>query len=295
MLEKNKVTDFVKAALKEDIGRIDLTTAFLIPSSLRIKADIAAKSSGVLAGISFVEIVYGILDSGVKIKFNSKDGDSIESGKAICYLDGPAVSILKGERVTLNLLSRASGIATLTKKFVDNVKKYNVDIMDTRKTTPNMRYIERYAVRIAGGKNHRFGLSDQILIKDNHLAALKEMRHGAKKSAVIGDAVRTAKKRAQKNVEIEIEVRNTAEFEEALSAGADIIMLDNMPADKIKEAVLIRNAGDARVRHIKIEASGGITLENIEEYAKTGVDRISIGALTHSAPALDFSLDILSS
>lgn len=293
MLEKDKVIDFVKSALKEDIGKIDITTTFLMPSGLRVKADIVAKSSGILAGMLFVEMVYGILDSGVRIKFNSKDGDSIEPGKAICYLEGSAASILKGERVIVNLLSRASGVATLTKKFTDKVKHYNVDIMDTRKTTPNMRYIERYAVTVGGGKNHRFGLFDHVLIKDNHLAALRYLNPNLKSVAVIKDAVRTAKKRVQKNVKVEVEIGNIAEFEEALSAGADIIMLDNMSVESVKEAVKIRNAADAKGKQVKLEASGGINLENVEEYAKTGVDRISVGALTHSAPSLDFSLDVI--
>jgi nicotinate-nucleotide pyrophosphorylase (carboxylating) len=293
MLEKEKVIDFIKNALKEDIGRIDLTTTFLIPSNLKVRADIVAKSSGVIAGLALVEIVYSLLDSGVRIKLNAKDGDVIEPGKAVCYLEGPAGSILKGERVALNLLSRASGIATVTRRFVDKASRYRVDIMDTRKTTPNMRYIEKYAIRAGGAKNHRFGLFDQVLIKDNHLAALKELKPNSKSTLIIKEAVETAKKRAQKNVKVEVEVRNIAEFEEALSAGADIIMLDNTPPALIKEAVRIRNAASAKARQIKIEASGGITLDNVEEYAKTGVDRISIGALTHSAPALDFALNVI--
>ncbi|MDP3789510.1 MAG: carboxylating nicotinate-nucleotide diphosphorylase [Candidatus Omnitrophota bacterium] len=293
MLEKDKAIDFVRSALKEDIGKIDLTTTFLIPSSLRVKADIVAKSTGILAGMPFVEMAYGILDSDVRIKFNSKDGDSIEPGKAVCYLEGPATSILKGERVVLNFLSRTSGIATLTKKFADKVKRYNTDIMDTRKTTPNMRYIERYAVCLGGGKNHRYGLFDQVLIKDNHLAALRYLNPNLKGAAIIKEAVGAAKKRVQKNMKVEVEVGNIAEFEEALSAAADIIMLDNMSVESIKEAVKIRNASDAKGRQVKIEASGGITLDNVEEYARTGVDRISIGSLTHSAPSLDFSLDVI--
>lgn len=293
MFEKEKVIDFVRNALKEDIGRADITTAFLVPSSLRVKADIVVKSSGILAGMPFVEIVFGILDSGVRMKFNSKDGDSIEQGKAVCYLEGPAISILKGERVVLNLLSRTSGIATLTKKFTDKVKHYNVDIMDTRKTTPNMRYIERYAVAAGGGKNHRFGLFDQVLIKDNHLTVLRALNPNLKAANIIKDAVETAKKRVQKNVKVEVEVGNIAEFEDALSAGPDIIMLDNMSAASIKEAVKIRNASGAKRIQIKLEASGGITLDNVEEYANTGVDRISIGSLTHSAAALDFSLEVI--
>ncbi|MBU4376198.1 MAG: carboxylating nicotinate-nucleotide diphosphorylase [Candidatus Omnitrophica bacterium] len=293
MLEKDKIIDIIKNALKEDIGRMDITTTFLIPSNLKVKADIVSKSSGVLAGLPLIEMAYGFLDTELRIRFNAKDGDLIEPGKAVCYLEGPAASILKGERVVLNLLGRSSGVATITKKFVDRVKKYNADIMDTRKTTPNMRHIDRYAVVVGGGKNHRFGLFDQVLIKDNHLAALKELRPNAKATLIIKDAIETAKKRVQKNVKVEIEVRNIAEFEEALSAGADIIMLDNMPPEGIKEAVKIRNAGGVRARQVKIEASGGITLDNVEEYAKTGVDRISIGALTHSASSLDFSLDVI--
>ncbi|MFH0839474.1 MAG: carboxylating nicotinate-nucleotide diphosphorylase [Candidatus Omnitrophota bacterium] len=293
MLEKDKVIDIIKNALKEDIGRMDVTTTFLIPSNLKVKADIVSKSSGVLAGLPLIEMAYGFLDAALRIRFNAKDGDLIEPGKAVCYLEGQAASILKGERVALNLLGRSSGVATITKKFVDKVKKYNVDIMDTRKTTPNMRHIDRYAVVVGGGKNHRFGLFDQVLIKDNHLAALKELRPNAKATFIIKDAIETVKKRVQKNVKVEIEVRNMAEFEEALFAGADIVMLDNMPPDGIKEAVKIRNAGGVRARQVKIEASGGITLDNVEEYAKTGVDRISIGALTHSALSLDFSLNVI--
>ncbi len=293
MLEKDKIINIIKNALKEDIGRMDITTAFLVPSGLKVRADIVSKSSGVLAGLPLVEAVYGLLDAGLRIRFNAKDGDVIELGKAVCYLEGQAASVLKGERLALNLLGRLSGIAAITRRFVDKVKKYNVDIMDTRKTTPNMRYVERYAVRMGGGKNHRFGLFDQILIKDNHLAALRESMPNAKPAFIIRNAIETARKRAQKNVIVEIEVRNMAEFEEALSAGADIILLDNMPPEGVREAVSVRNAGGAKARQAKIEASGGITLDNVEEYAKAGADRISIGALTHSAPSLDFSLDIM--
>lgn len=293
MIEKDKIIDIIKNALKEDIGRMDITTTFLLPSGLKVKADIISKSSGVLAGLPLVEMAYNFLDNDIRIKFNANDGDDIRPGKAVCYLEGQAASILKGERVALNLLGRSSGVATVTKKFADKVKKYNVDIMDTRKTMPGMRYIDRYAVRIGGGKNHRLGLFDQVLIKDNHLAILKELRPGAKAVLAIKDAIEAVKKRAQKNIKIEIEVRNIAEFEEALAAGADIIMLDNMPPERIKEAAKIRNAGGAKARQIKIEASGGIILDNVEEYAMAGADRISIGALTHSAPSLDFSLDVI--
>lgn len=295
MFERDKIIDFVKDALNEDIGRIDLTTTFLIPSSAKIKADVIANSRGIIAGLPFIEIVYNLLDRGVRIKLNANEGGNIEPGKAVCYIEGQATSILKGERLLLNLLSRASGIATATKRYVDKAKAYNVEIYDTRKTTPNMRYIEKYAVRIGGGRSHRMGLFDQILIKDNHLAVLSKLRQNAesKDSSVIIDSVRIAKKRAQKNVKVEIEVKNIAEFEEAMSTDADIIMLDNMKPAEIIEAVRIRNAGGAKGRRIILEASGNITLDNVEEYAKTGINRISIGAVTHSPERMDFSLDVI--
>jgi nicotinate-nucleotide pyrophosphorylase (carboxylating) len=257
--------DFIRNALKEDIGRMDLTTTFLIPSSAQTSADVIANSSGVVAGLPFFEILYSLLDRELRIKFNINEGAEVEQTKAVCYIEGQATSILKGERSALNLLSRASGIATLTKKFVDKVKPYNVEIYDTRKTTPNMRHIEKYAVRVGGGKNHRMGLYDQILIKDNHLAVLNglKLKGKPKDSSIIVDSVKIAKKRAQKNVKVEIEVKNIAEFEEALSTDADIIMLDNMPPEEIKEAVKIRDAGSAKGRRVILEVSGNITYPEI--------------------------------
>jgi nicotinate-nucleotide pyrophosphorylase (carboxylating) len=293
MIEREKITDLIKDALKEDIGKIDLTTNFLIPSSVNINADITARSSGIVAGLPFAEIVYSLLDRNVRIRFDVHEGANIESGKTVCYIDGPAASILKGERLALNLLSRTSGIATTTKRYVDKVKAYNVDIFDTRKTTPNMRYIEKYAVRIGGGRNHRMGLFDQILIKDNHIAVLQKIKAKPRKITVISDSINVVKKRAQKNIRVEIEVKNIAEFEEAISTDVDIIMLDNMSPELVAEAVRIKDASGMKGRHIILEASGNITLENVEEYAKTGIDRISIGALTHSPEVLDFSLEVI--
>ena len=225
------------------------------------------------------------------MKFNVKEGALVEAGKAVCYLEGQATSILKGERLVLNLLGRAISIATVTKAYVDKVRPHNVQIFDTRKTTPNMRFIEKYAVRSGGGKNHRMGLYDQVLIKDNHLVVLEEIL-GAKDS-MIEDAVKTLRKRVQKSVLIELEVNSISEFEDALAAKPDIIMLDNMNPDEIIEAVKIRDAAGAKGRRVVLEASGNIDLNNVEDYAKTKVDRISIGALTHSPPALDFSLDVI--
>ena len=295
MLEKDRIIKFIKDALNEDIGKIDLTTSFLIPSSARIKADIIAKSGGIVAGLPFVEIIYNLLDRNIRVKFNINEGGNIEPGKAVCYIEGPATSILRGERLALNLLSRASGIATATKRYVDKAKPYRVEIFDTRKTTPNMRYIEKYAVRVGGGRNHRMGLYEQVLIKDNHLAVLKELKLSAKSKgpSIIEDSVRVAKKRAQRNVKVEIEVKNIAEFEEAISTDADIIMLDNMPPEVVKEAVKIKDTSGTKGKRILLEASGNITLENVQEYAKTGVDRISVGAITHSPEIVDFSLNVM--
>ncbi len=292
MLERDKILGIVKEALKEDIGKIDLTTKFLIPSQAAVKADIIAKSEGVVAGLPLVEVVYNILDSDVRMRFNVKDGADIEPGKAVCYMEGRAASILKGERLALNFLSRTSGIATLTKRFADKVKPHNTEIFDTRKTTPNLRYIEKYAVRTGGGKNHRMGLYDQVLIKDNHLAVLEGLKR-SKGASVIEESVKAARKKAQKNVKIEVEVKTIAEFQEAAAAGADIVLLDNMPPDKVREAVKIRDAGGAKGKRVILEASGNIGLDNVEEYAETGVDRISIGALTHSPAIVDFSLEVI--
>ena len=292
MLEKDKVIKFIKDALLEDIGKIDLTSAYLIPQQVRIKADITSNSPGIIAGLPFVELVYSLLDRDVRIKFNINEGGAVEPGKAVCFLEGQATSILKGERLALNLLSRASGIATTTKRYADKARPYSVYIYDTRKTTPNMRYLEKYAVRVGGGKNHRMGLYDQALIKDNHLAALQRIRKGPKTS-IISEAIRTVKRRVQKNIKVEVEVRDIAEFEEALSTSVDIIMLDNMSPKDIKEAVKIKSAGGQKGRRVVLEASGNITLDNVEEYAKTGVDRISVGAITHSPQPLDFSLEVI--
>ncbi len=291
-LEKDRVRKIIISALNEDIGRIDLTSTYLIPSSVKIKADVTAHSQGIVAGLPFIETVYSILDRDVRIKFNINEGESIEPGKAVCFLEGPATSILKGERVALNFLSHTSGIATATKKYVDKVRHCSVYIYDTRKTTPNMRYLEKYAVRVGGGKNHRMGLYDQVLIKDNHLSALRKYKAGAKGS-VISNSIKMAKRRVQKNVKVEIEVKDIPEFQEAISTNVDIIMLDNMSPAEVREAVKIKDTGGMKGKRVILETSGNITLDNVEEYARTGVDRISIGAITHSPETLDFSLEVI--
>jgi nicotinate-nucleotide pyrophosphorylase (carboxylating) len=240
-----------------------------------------AKEEGLLAGVEVAKEVFRLTSSG-RVKFThwSEDGDLVGRNKAVLIMEGGASSILRGERVALNFLSRLSGIATLTRKYVDLVKDLKVRILDTRKTSPNLRVLEKYAVKIGGGLNHRFGLDDGILIKDNHI----------KICGGVGEAVERARKKLSPLLKIEVEVEDLAQLEEAIAAGADVIMLDNMEKGKMREAVSrIRY----QQRHILIEASGGINLKNARDVAETGVDFISVGGLTHSAASLNFALEVM--
>ena len=293
-LNTEKVRQLVKEALKEDIGNIDLTTTYTVPPGLDVEADIIVKDDGVIAGLSLVEILYNTLDANIRFKPLAKDGDDVHSGKTIAYVAGSAKSILTGERVALNFLCRLSGIATLTRKFVKKVEGYNVKIKDTRKTTPLLRDLEKYAVRAGGGYNHRMGLNDQVLIKDNHLRCEKiaMVKNKVKGKSEIGLAIHNVKKSAQENTVIEVEVENLAQLKEALKSGPDIILLDNMTPNDVAQAVKVRDLSDSKKR-IALEVSGGVNLENVKEYAAAGVEMISIGALTHSAPALNISLEVV--
>ena len=260
-------------AIKEDIPQNDITTEFIIRDESICSVDLVAKESGVIAGISVFERVFKILGD-VKIEFSKKDGDIVTNGECIAKLRGKTKHILTGERTALNYLQRMSGIATLTKIYVDRLSGTGVKILDTRKTTPNMRIFEKYAVKIGGGYNHRYNLSDSVLIKENHISAA-----GGIKAAVniIRENVSFVKK-------IEVEVETLKQIEEALEVGVDIIMLDNMDVETMKKAV-----GIIKKRAL-IEASGNITLDNILEVASSGVDYISVGALTHSCKVLDLSM-----
>ena len=289
MLKDEAILTIIRGALKEDIGRGDITSSIVIPPGFKVSACIYFKEDGVLCGADIAETVFSLLSADIRIKVNAKDGDFIEKGKAIIYLEGPANAILSGERVALNFLGHLSGIATKTRMYADKLKPFNVMLMDTRKTTPNLRILEKYAVKSGGGHNHRFGLFDQVLIKDNHLAILKRNSKN-KIKPFIESAVKDARKKVTKNVKVEIEISNLEEFKKVLSSNPDIIMLDNMPPAVIKEAVILRNTHKPK---ILLEASGGITLDNISEYAKTGVDMISVGALTHSVKSIDVSLEIV--
>ena len=271
----------IQGALEEDIGRGDITSEALFPFSLKGKAQIVAKEEGLLAGVEVAKEIFRLTSSGsMKFIHSLEDGDLVGRNRAVLIMEGGAPSILRGERVALNFLSRLSGIATLTRKYVDLIRGLEVRILDTRKTSPNLRVLEKYAVKMGGGFNHRFGLDDGILIKDNHI----------KICGGVGEAVRRARENLSPLLKIEVEVENLGQLEEAIAAGADIIMLDNMEKGRMREAVT-RIRGQKR--HILIEASGGINLENVREVAETGVDFISVGGLTHSAASLNFALEMM--
>jgi nicotinate-nucleotide pyrophosphorylase (carboxylating) len=270
------VINIIYSALEEDIGQGDVTTNLLIPEDRKSKAHCIAKDNFVLAGLPFVREVFRILDPSILFKTLYNDGSKVKKGNIIAEISGKTCVILKGERVSLNILQRLSGIATLTNRYVEKTRGLKAKIVDTRKTTPCHRFMEKYAVKVGGGYNHRFGLFDGILIKDNHIKTLGSIKK----------AVREAKK-GHHLFKIEVEVKNLKELKEAIESGADIIMLDNMSVRDMKEAVKIAKG------RVMLEASGNISLENVREVAETGVDLISVGALTHSAPAVDISLKIV--
>ena len=278
-LERNSLlTDkVIKQALKEDIGNGDVTTSLLIPENHSTSAQLVAKGEFVVAGLPFAQRVFELIDKGVQFRIVSHECACVTPGKIIANIKGNTKSILLAERTALNLLQRTSGIATLTNQYVKAVTGLNTRIADTRKTVPGLRFFDKYAVRAGGGHNHRYGLFDGILIKDNHI----EVAGGVKK------AVNKARLMAHHLLKIEVEVKNLSEVKEALAAGADVIMLDNMPLDKMKKAVsVIRNHKSGVV----IEASGNVDLGNVRNIAETGVDIISVGSLTHSVSAADISL-----
>ena len=277
----SSVRPLIRSALDEDVGRGDITSEALFSPSLKRGAQIVAKEEGFLVGVEVAKEVFRLTSSGrVKFPRSLEDGDLVGQDRPVLIMAGSTLAILRGERVALNFLSRLSGIASLTKKYVDRVKGLEVRIMDTRKTSPNLRVLEKYAVKIGGGLNHRFGLDDGVLIKDNHI----------KICGGVGEAVGRARQMLSPLLKIEVEVENLAQLEEAIDEGADIVMLDNMEKGKMQEAVKrIRS----QERHILIEASGGINLQNVRDVAETGVDFISVGGLTHSAVSLNFALEMM--
>lgn len=270
--------DLIELALREDLALGDITSESTVPANRQATATMLAKQDGVISGMETARAVFSRVDPAVDFQTLVSDGARVTRGTPIATITGNARSILAGERTALNLIQRLSGIATITAEYVARLAGAKAIVVDTRKTTPGMRYLEKAAVRHGGGSNHRFNLGDAVLIKDNHLAAVG----GANP---IRDAVLAAKKRAPHTSKVEVEVVDLAGVREALAAGADIIMLDNMSLDEMREAVGVI---DGRAL---VEASGGITLDAIAAVAATGVDLISSGALTHSAPSLDISLD----
>ncbi len=275
-LNKFYVDDVIKSAIKEDINYIDVTTDYLIDENATTTARFVAKSDGVLCGLEVALRVFTLLDDGITFEILKKDGDELKKGDVICRMSGNTRALLKGERTALNLIQHMSGIATATNKCVKLVEGSNASVVDTRKTLPGLRALQKYAVTCGGGKNHRYNLSDAAMLKDNHIDA-----YGS-----ITAAVNALRQKAGHMLKIEVETRSLDDLREALAVGADVIMLDNMDCPTMAEAVKI-NAGRA-----KLEASGNITLDNIAEVAKTGVDIISLGALTHSVHAFDISMRI---
>lgn len=268
--------EIIRRALAEDIGYRDITTDSLVSPEHRSEGVFLVKQDGVIAGLNVAQRTFELLDERVSLDCLVKDGDRVKARDRIARVTGPTRAILKGERVALNFLQRMSGIATLTYQFCETIRGHKARIIDTRKTTPGLRVLEKYAVRIGGGTNHRFGLFDGVLIKDNHIRAVGS----------IGKAVAAVRSRVPHTVKVEVEVENLQMLQEALEAKADIIMLDNMDVETMARAVELVNG------RALLEASGGINKYNLLEVARTGVDFISIGALTHSAPALDISLDL---
>ncbi len=277
------LTELVRKALAEDIGTGDVTTELIVSPTRRSTAQILARERLVLAGTEAARLVFTQLDRDIGFELNKIDGSTIAPDEEIAVVSGRAAAILSAERVAVSYLQRMSGIATLTRRFVEKVEGLPVLIADTRKTTPGLRVMEKKAVRTGGGVNHRVGLYDGILIKENHLAALGG-------NEVIKRAVERARKEAHHLIKVGIEVSSAEDAEIAARAGADVIMLDNMGVRDMKDTVRrIREIGD----RVTIEASGSVCLDNVREIAETGVDIISVGKLTHSAPAVDISLEIV--
>lgn len=276
LLDIHIVDEIVYRALQEDIGTGDITTLLTVPEGVEATGEFITTQPGVLAGMPVVERVFTCLNPRVRLEPLVKEGQYFDAGTVLAEVHGEARALLTGERVALNLLQRLSGIATLTARFVEAVKGLPVRICDTRKTTPGLRYLERYAVRVGGGFNHRFGLYDAVLIKDNHIAV----------SGGLAYAIHRVRRTLPHTMKIEVECATLQQVHEALEAGADIIMLDNMTLDDLREAVRV-----ARGRAY-LEASGGVRLDTVRQIAETGVDAISVGTLTHSAPAIDIKLEL---
>ena len=277
MLNHLLIETAVRSALIEDLGRAgDITSQAIIPAAKLASAVIVARKDGVLCGIGFAETAFRLTDPALKVSMLKQDGDVLSEGDVICRISGRARGLLSAERVALNYLGHLSGVASLTAKFVNEVRHTKARIADTRKTTPGLRAFQKYAVRCGGGMNHRFGLDDAVLIKDNHIAV----------AGGVGPALRAAKAAVGHLVKIEIEVDTLAQLSEVIAEGADVVLLDNMSNEQLRQAVALVSG------KMLCEASGNVNLSNVRAIAETGVDIISSGALTHSVSNLDLGLDI---
>ena len=275
-----QVAEIVDRALAEDSSWGDVTTQAIIPTDSMGKATVVVKADGVLAGGQVAAMVFPRVDPSLRVDIRVEDGGEVRPGDVVVVVEGRTVSILVAERVALNFLQRLSGIASLARLYVEAIEGLNCRIVDTRKTTPGLRMLEKYAVSVGGGHNHRFHLGDGVLIKDNHLALLRSRGMGLK------EIVAMAREKSPFTLKVEVEVGSVEEAEEAMKAGADIVMLDNMSVESMRRAV------DLLKGRALLEASGGINLDNVRRVAEVGVDFISVGALTHSAAALDVSLEL---
>jgi nicotinate-nucleotide pyrophosphorylase (carboxylating) len=272
-LPVQQVRKIVARALVEDLGRGDITTSLMVPENKKARGTFYAKQPLVVAGLPVAAEVFRVLEPDYLWNPIVSDGANVTAGEPLAVVEGKAATLLSSERVALNFLQRLCGIATLTKQFKDRLAGLGTELTDTRKTTPGLRLFEKYAVRMGGGSNHRMGLDDGILIKNNHISMVGSIRA----------AVERARQQRPSVMPVEVEVRTCAELGEAISAGADIALLDNMTPEKVADSVRFAQ------RRIVLEVSGGVSLENVRAYAETGVDRISVGALTHSAPAVDIN------
>ncbi len=275
-LNEKQINRVIAAALKEDIGTGDVTTDLIITRTQKSKAYLLAKENGIIAGLAIAKKVFQKLDKNILWKNFVKEGEHVTAGTRIAEVKGTLRALLTGERTALNFLQRMSGIATITSIFVETIKGTDAKILDTRKTVPGLRLLDKYAVKIGGGTNHRIGLYDMVLIKDNHIKA----------AGSISNAVAKIKSGLKKKIKIEVETTYLDEVREAVKSKVDIIMFDNMPIDTMKEAIKITG------EKIKTEASGNVNLQTLRAIAETGVDFISVGALTHSVKALDISMKI---
>jgi len=281
-LDIELIYNVVNAALDEDLGRGDITSRAVVRAGVKARGSFIAKEDFVLAGLEVADAAFSSFDPYIQIESTAGDGDEIKEGRAFARATGEAQVLLAAERVGLNFLQRLSGIATLTRKYVEAIAGTGARIVDTRKTTPGLRILEKYAVTIGGGHNHRLGLDDGVLIKDNHLTV----------AGSLNEAVRRAREAVGHLHKIEVEVSSLEQVKEALEAGADILLLDNMTPEMVRKAVEAVRKNERTEHRTLTEASGGINLSNVRAYAEAGVDLISIGALTHSAPAVDISFKI---